>query len=706
MMSSSPRSNIPRRAVSTSSGTTTDAATAVASPSANPGDSARRRQTRRDEAIRKKAETELSRKISSPKSRNLQRTKRIPGTVSSLQPSPALTVRHSMTIQEAAQLMAAKRADSVLVVNHDERLAGIFTAKDVAFRVVAEGSDARAVLVSQIMTRDPLCVMTDTSATEALNTMVSRGFRHLPVCNEEGDVVGLLDVIKCMYEALDKMERAYGSSRKLYDALEGVEKEWTVNSGPLMQFVDAMRERMACPDLTTVLRETEPVIVSPRTSVREVAHHMRNQRTTAALVVEDSGRLTGIFTSKDIVLRVIAAGLEPSNCSVVRVMTPHPDTALPTTTVLDALKRMYENHYLNLPVVGTEGDILGLVDVLTLCYSTLEQMKSIQGQEAPEGGPLWSRFFGAAGAGVHDGENDSVYSDSMANSANPHPPPYPGGSAVGSSAGRYRHHPMSPGTDLASAEVYPHESVSVAEDIASAVNSRIGGESYVASTAAGGAGIPVPSAVYDEGLYVFKFKSPTGKVHRFTANYQNLGELYATVVTKLAHDGVEDPERRLHEAGLGYLDEEDDLVLISVEADLLEAVKIARAHQWQRIVLALNPESPATSAMAAGAAVATTPADSRAPSVMSQSVAAGSGGFGVGITPVEIGSLPALSRAASEAAGSLTPTDHGYEYRRGVGKRESGDPPLIPEPWIIPAAIAGGFMAALVGLVIVLKITK
>lgn len=43
---------------------------------------------------------------------------------------------------------------------------------------------------------------------------------------------------------------------------------------------------------------------------------------------------------KDIVLRVIAAGLNPENCTVVRVMTPNPDTASPETTVVDALKLM------------------------------------------------------------------------------------------------------------------------------------------------------------------------------------------------------------------------------------------------------------------------------------------------------------------------------------------------------------------------------
>lgn len=40
-------------------------------------------------------------------------------------------------------------------------------------------------------------------------------------------------------------------------------------------------------------------------------------------------------------LRVIAAGLNPETCSVVRVMTPHPDTANPHTTIMEALRRMH-----------------------------------------------------------------------------------------------------------------------------------------------------------------------------------------------------------------------------------------------------------------------------------------------------------------------------------------------------------------------------
>ena len=121
----------------------------------------------------------------------------------------------------------------------------------------------------------------------------------------------------------------------------------------MLSYVEALREKTALPDLTTVMdSRTEPATVGPKTTVREVAKLMRERRTTAVCVMETPTaglggagstlpRIAGIFTSKDIVLRVIAAGLDAGRCSVVRVMTPHPDTAPPTMMVHEALKKMH-----------------------------------------------------------------------------------------------------------------------------------------------------------------------------------------------------------------------------------------------------------------------------------------------------------------------------------------------------------------------------
>ncbi|ORX73239.1 CBS-domain-containing protein [Linderina pennispora] len=504
--------------------------------------------------------------------------------------------------------MAAKRADSVLVVDDDERLAGIFTAKDVAFRVVAEGLDARTTQVREIATRDPLCVTSDTSATDALNTMVGRGFRHLPVCNDEGDVVGLLDVIRCMYEALEKMERAYQSSKALYAAIEGVEKEWSGQSAQMMQFVDTLRERMSFPDMTTVIDGNDPVIVGPKTPVMEIARQMRANRVTASLVVDDeSGAIAGIFTSKDIVLRVIAAGLDPRTCSVVRVMTPHPDTVAPQTSLVDALKRMYERHYLNLPVVAEDsGEILGLVDVLRLCYATLEQMKSIQGANADDpagpGGPMWSRFF-SGNLPAELGGAGSTLSDSM------HP-----------SQTAYSHTAPSfvDGTARLASEIYPNESASMIEDIHSAVNSRVGeqdpyafqyqqdpnyaqaqyaafNQQMLMQQQAQQQMMQMPQAYSNlgsaAGHYVFKLKTPSGKTHRFTAPANDLDFVRVTCVKRLLSEGVTDAQALVDESGLAYIDDEDDFVHITSAADLADAIDLANREGKGRVLLQINPRA-------------------------------------------------------------------------------------------------------------------
>lgn len=169
-------------------------------------------------------------------------------------------------------------------------------------------------------------------------------------------MVGLLDITKVFHEALDKVERSSSASEKLYNALAGVQSELGPGMGAnpqaaaMLAYVEALREKTALPDLTTVMdSRTQPATVTPKTTVKDVAKLMAERRTTAVCVMEPSApgagstppKIAGIFTSKDIVLRVIAAELDPSRCSVVRVMTPHPDTAPPTMTVHDALKKMH-----------------------------------------------------------------------------------------------------------------------------------------------------------------------------------------------------------------------------------------------------------------------------------------------------------------------------------------------------------------------------
>ena len=320
----------------------------------------RKRQSKRDEAIRKKLEADLSKKrtaaSATPRPRNAKRP--TPGTVMALKPASAVTVGPEMSVKDASQLMAAKREDCVLVIDEQQHLAGIFTAKDLAFRVVGMDVHPQDVCIRDIMTPNPMCARQSSAATEALELMVKRGFRHLPVLDDDGDVVGILDITKCFHEAMEKLERAYASSRKLYDALEGVNTEWGSGQQPpqMLEYLTSLRERMRGPELGSGGLLDAPVTVTVRTSVRDAAVLMREHHTTAVLVM-DGAKIAGIFTSKDVVLRVIAAGLEPTNCSVVRVMTPHPDTAPESANIQEALRKMYSKfHFLTFCPLSFEAD--------------------------------------------------------------------------------------------------------------------------------------------------------------------------------------------------------------------------------------------------------------------------------------------------------------------------------------------------------------
>jgi len=101
-----------------------------------------------------------------------------------------LTAPPETTVGKAAELMAGRNVGAVMVVEH-ERLVGIFTERDVVFRVIAQGRDVQATRLAEVMTTAPLTVDPDKSYGHALLIMYENGFRHVPVI-ENGKPVGIV----------------------------------------------------------------------------------------------------------------------------------------------------------------------------------------------------------------------------------------------------------------------------------------------------------------------------------------------------------------------------------------------------------------------------------------------------------------------------------------------------------------------------------
>jgi CBS domain-containing protein len=96
------------------------------------------------------------------------------------------------TVREAARLMAARNIGSVLVTTREGQLEGILTERDILCRIVAPGRDPDHTWLHEVMTKDPDTIGPDAPAIEALRRMRDGGYRHLPVVDNGGRLVGIV----------------------------------------------------------------------------------------------------------------------------------------------------------------------------------------------------------------------------------------------------------------------------------------------------------------------------------------------------------------------------------------------------------------------------------------------------------------------------------------------------------------------------------
>ncbi len=108
------------------------------------------------------------------------------------------------TVQEAARRMKRQAVGAAMIVD-GERLVGIFTERDALQRVLAEGRDARATPLAEVMTADPKTIAPDRPIGLALLMMYEGGFRHVPVV-DRGRPVGMVSARDALGPELREFE--------------------------------------------------------------------------------------------------------------------------------------------------------------------------------------------------------------------------------------------------------------------------------------------------------------------------------------------------------------------------------------------------------------------------------------------------------------------------------------------------------------------
>ena len=96
------------------------------------------------------------------------------------------------TLAEASAKMWRQQTGSLLIMEGD-RLIGIVTERDV-LRTVGEGHDPKSVSLRDVMTSDVVTVDADKTVREAAQIMFDKWFRHLPVVDAAGNVVGIVSL--------------------------------------------------------------------------------------------------------------------------------------------------------------------------------------------------------------------------------------------------------------------------------------------------------------------------------------------------------------------------------------------------------------------------------------------------------------------------------------------------------------------------------
>ncbi len=112
--------------------------------------------------------------------------------------------------------------------------------------------------------------------------------------------------------------------------------------------------------LQSIKRPVETI--RPDTTIADAVHAM-NQAKIGSLVVMDNERMVGIFTERDVLVRVVDAGLNPKVTRVSQAMTPHPHHVNPDVSLEEAMKIITDTRCRHLPVLDSEEKLLGIVSI-------------------------------------------------------------------------------------------------------------------------------------------------------------------------------------------------------------------------------------------------------------------------------------------------------------------------------------------------------
>ena len=130
---------------------------------------------------------------------------------------PLVTVTAGASVMDAVRTMHEEHIGAIAVVQND-RLAGMFSERDLMYRVVLEGRDPDRTQVGDVMTSPVITIERSMTADDALRLMDERQIRHLPVVNADGKLAGMLSVRGLLHEKVQELTDQLDSLEAYFSA--------------------------------------------------------------------------------------------------------------------------------------------------------------------------------------------------------------------------------------------------------------------------------------------------------------------------------------------------------------------------------------------------------------------------------------------------------------------------------------------------------
>ena len=115
------------------------------------------------------------------------------------------TVSLLATVEDAVQTMTEKTVGAVAVIDEHGVVAGMFTERDVLAKFVLSGRDPKTTPVRELMSPIVEMATEETTPSEALAVMLERHYRHMPIVDEHGKVLGICSIRNILEARVDDL---------------------------------------------------------------------------------------------------------------------------------------------------------------------------------------------------------------------------------------------------------------------------------------------------------------------------------------------------------------------------------------------------------------------------------------------------------------------------------------------------------------------